>query len=151
MKQNPGDIIISHKCPENCNHMLYCSWDMTCDRCNCYFSFWAIFCPFTPLTAQKNKIKKKGKDTCRYHNFTYVYLKLWSYNVQFLRYGAQWTDGWTDRRKKWHVEVGAPPKNKTANIYSKHWKTHSLHYFDTKVFQSYPTQSHTGIMGVTYL
>ena len=24
-----------------------------CDRCNCYFSFWAIFCPFSPLTAQK--------------------------------------------------------------------------------------------------
>ena len=20
---------------------------MACDRCNCYFSFWAIFCPFT--------------------------------------------------------------------------------------------------------
>ena len=30
------------------------------DRCN-YFSFWAIFCPFTPLTAQKTKIKKKMK------------------------------------------------------------------------------------------
>ena len=26
------------------------------DRCNCYFSFWAIFCP---LTAQKIKILKK--------------------------------------------------------------------------------------------
>ena len=22
--------------------LLYCSWDMTGDRCNCYFSFWAI-------------------------------------------------------------------------------------------------------------
>ena len=21
---------------------------MVCDRCNCYFSFWTIFCPFTP-------------------------------------------------------------------------------------------------------
>ena len=31
------------------------------DRCNCYFSFWAIFCPFTPLTAQKIKILKKWK------------------------------------------------------------------------------------------
>ena len=36
---------------------------MAHDRCNCYFSFWAIFCPFTPLTAQKTKIKKKKKKT----------------------------------------------------------------------------------------
>ena len=45
----------------NSDHMLYCSWDMTCDGCNCYFSFWAIFCPFTPLTAQKMKISKKWR------------------------------------------------------------------------------------------
>ena len=42
-------------------HMLYCSWDMVGDRCNCYFPFWAIFCPFTPLTAQKIKFLKKWK------------------------------------------------------------------------------------------
>ena len=30
--------------------MLYWSWDMARDRCNCYFSFWATFCPFTPIT-----------------------------------------------------------------------------------------------------
>ena len=34
---------------------------MACDRCNCYFSFWAIFCPFNPLTAQKMKMVKKMK------------------------------------------------------------------------------------------
>ena len=61
MKKMPGDIIILHKCVKNHDHMLYCSWDMACDRCNCYFSFWAIFCPFTPLTAQKIKILKKWK------------------------------------------------------------------------------------------
>ena len=26
-----------------------------------YFSFWAIFCPFTPITAQKSKLKKNEK------------------------------------------------------------------------------------------
>ena len=41
--------------------MLYCSGDMVHDRCNSYFSFWAIFCPFTPLTAWKMKISKKWK------------------------------------------------------------------------------------------
>ena len=40
--------------------MLYCFWDIAHDGCN-YFSFWPIFCPFTPLTAWKIKIKKKKK------------------------------------------------------------------------------------------
>ena len=47
--------------PKNYDQMMYSSWDMVHDRCNCYFSFWAIFCPFTPLTAQKIKILKKWK------------------------------------------------------------------------------------------
>ena len=34
---------------------------MVHDRCYCCFSFWAIFCPFTPLTAQKMKISKKWR------------------------------------------------------------------------------------------
>ena len=61
MKQVPRDIIILHKCTKNHDHMLYCSWDMNHDRCNCYFSFWAMFCPFTSLTAQKMKVSKKWK------------------------------------------------------------------------------------------
>ena len=111
------------------------------------------------------------KSAWRYHHFTYVYPKLWSDDVWFLRYGAwqmlllflilgyflpfypsnspknqnfektkttpgdiiilhmfpknydqmmycYWdmvrdrrTDARTDGRKKWHKEVGAPPKN----------------------------------------
>ena len=33
------------------------------DRYNCYFSFWAIFCPFTPLAAQNIRILEKWKKT----------------------------------------------------------------------------------------
>ena len=40
--------------------MMYGSWDIKCDRKN-FLSFWAIFCPFTPLTAGKMKISKKTK------------------------------------------------------------------------------------------
>ena len=47
MNKTYRDIIILHKCTKNHNHMLCCSWDMTHDRCNCYFSSWAIFCPYT--------------------------------------------------------------------------------------------------------
>ena len=60
MKKKHGNIIILHKCTKNHDHMLCCSWDMVCDRCN-YFSFWVIFCPFTSLTAPKMKISKKMK------------------------------------------------------------------------------------------
>ena len=40
--------------------LRYGTWRMY----NCYFSFWAIFCPFTPWLAQKIKISKKWKK-CR--------------------------------------------------------------------------------------
>ena len=60
MKKILGDIIILHKCTKNHDYILYCSWDIVRDGCN-YFSFWAIFCPFTPLTAQNMKISKKLK------------------------------------------------------------------------------------------
>ena len=34
------------------NHMIYGSWDINCNR-EIFLSSWVIFCPFTPLTAQK--------------------------------------------------------------------------------------------------
>ena len=52
----------------------------------------------------------------------------WLDDVWFLRYGARWTDG----RKKWHTEVGAPPQNtmnKSSNFHSEGWTLD----FDTKV------------------
>ena len=76
-KKQPGDIIILHKCTKNYDHMMYDSSDMVHARYNCYFSFWAIFCTFTPLKAQKIKIsEKKEKNTWKYNQFTKVYQKL---------------------------------------------------------------------------
>ena len=43
--------------------MLYLSLDIMHNRCNCYFSFWTIFCPFISLTAQNINIFKKMKNT----------------------------------------------------------------------------------------
>ena len=38
------------------------------------FSFWAIFCPFIPLTDWNLKVSKNWKkNTCRYHHFTQLY------------------------------------------------------------------------------
>ena len=93
IKKNTWRYHILHKCTKNHDHMQYFSWDMARDGCNCYFSFWAIFCPFT---AQKIKISKKWS-TWRYHHFTHVYQKLWLDDVRFLRNGARQTDGRTEK------------------------------------------------------
>ena len=93
-----GDIITLHMCTKNYDQMMYSSWDMVHDRCNCYFSFWAVFCPYTLLTAQKIKILKNEKTPWRYHHFTYVYQKLWSDDIWFLRYAAWQTDGQKKRK-----------------------------------------------------
>ena len=60
LKKKSADIIILHKCTKNHDHILYCSLDMARNKC-IYFSFRVIFSPFTSLTAQKIKIKKKRK------------------------------------------------------------------------------------------
>ena len=92
MKKTTTDIITVHKCTKNHDHMLYCYWDMARDGCN-YFSFQAIFCPFTPLIAQKIKFFKKWKkNTWRYHHFTQVYHKWQSYDVWLLRSQAWLTE-----------------------------------------------------------
>ena len=68
MKKTAGNVIILCKCTNTHDHRLYSSWDMACDGCNCS-SFWAIFCPFTPLTAWKMKISKKWRKTLEISSF----------------------------------------------------------------------------------
>ena len=60
------------KCTINGNHMIYGSWDINCNR-QIFLSSWAIFCHFTPLTAQKRrfqKIKKAAGDIIILHKCT---------------------------------------------------------------------------------
>ena len=68
MNKTPGDIIILHMCTKNHDQIIYSSWNMVHDRCN-YFSFWVIYCPFTPLTARKIKILKKWKKCLEISSF----------------------------------------------------------------------------------
>ena len=58
-KKMQEDIIL-HMCSINENYVMYVSWDTECDI-HIFFSFWTIFCPFTPLTTQKIKILEKWK------------------------------------------------------------------------------------------
>ena len=108
MKKITGDIIILHMDTKNHDHMLYCSWDMAYDGCNFYISFWAIFCPFTQLTAQKIKIKKKKKKSPE----DIIILHMCTKHYDLMMYSSSdvvckgWTDGW----KTWYTDPGAPPK-----------------------------------------
>ena len=75
-----GDITILHICIINDNHMMSGFWDVEYHGQNVLL-FWIVFCYFTHLTTQKIQIlKKKEKKST------------------------------TDRTKKWHIEVGGPPK-----------------------------------------
>ena len=101
LKKTPGDIIL-HKCAKNHDHMLYCSWGMAHNRCNCYFSFGTIFCPFTPLTARKIRILKKRKKALEISSFYICAPKIirW-YTVSEIwcvmdRRMDRWTDGKSD-------------------------------------------------------
>ena len=84
-----GDIIL-HNCIKNHDHMLYCSWDMVCVRCNCYFSFLGYFLLLPPWQPEKWKAQKNEKIIWRYNHFTQLYQKSRSYPILFLRYGTWW-------------------------------------------------------------
>ena len=45
----------TYMCTINEDHIIYGSWNIRCDRQK-FLSFWAIFCPFSPLTTWKIKI-----------------------------------------------------------------------------------------------
>ena len=89
--------------------MLYCSWGMARDRCNYCSSFWAIFCPFTLLTAQKIKIFKKWKKSLKIPS---SYICLPKIMIRWCTVPEIWcaTNRRMDRQKKWHIEVDASPK-----------------------------------------
>ena len=68
--------------------MIIC--DMARDRCTVIVIFhFGLFFALLPLNGPKNqKFLKNEKNAWRYHYFTQVYQKSWSYAILFLRYGA---------------------------------------------------------------
>ena len=71
IEKTPGGIIILNMSTINENHMVYDSWDMEHNRQN-FFSFWTIFCTFTPasVTTQRCKMKKTPGDIIILHKCT---------------------------------------------------------------------------------
>ena len=86
-KKTPRDIIILHKCSKNHDHMLH--WQ--------------------PKKSEFKKTMKKNPGDI-------MILHMCTTNYGHMMYSS-WDmvcDRWTDRqteKKKWHIEVGAPPKN----------------------------------------
>ena len=65
------EISSFYTCTKNHIHMMYGSRDMEWYRQN-FLSFWAFFCPFTPLMILKIKILKKWKkclDIWSFHTY----------------------------------------------------------------------------------
>ena len=99
MEKTPGDIIILHKYTKNYDHMLYCSWDVVRDRCNCYFSF-LLYLPFyhlpPPLTPPKKwKFQKNSQQNSP-------------------KQPKKWKLQENEKRKKKHLEISfytSVPKN----------------------------------------
>ena len=64
-------MIILHRRNKNHDHMLPISSDMEHDKCNCYFSFWAILCTFTtPKNQNFEKLKTNPGDIIILHKST---------------------------------------------------------------------------------
>ena len=93
-KKTPRDIIILHTCTKNYDQVMYGSWDMVHDRCN-YYSFWAIFCPFTPKKWKFEKLKTTPGDIITLHKCTknhdhmlYFSLDMWHNRFNYFLFWA---------------------------------------------------------------
>ena len=84
-KKTSGDIINLHLHTTNEDHMMYGCWDLECYREIFFFSFWAIFCPFSHLTTQKIKFLKKWKKTPG----DIIPLNLCTINENHMMYGSR--------------------------------------------------------------
>ena len=60
--------------------------DMACDRCNCYFSFWGIFCRFTCLKNENFKKWKKRLEISSFYTSVTKIMIIW-YIVQEMTRG----------------------------------------------------------------
>ena len=133
-KKTPGDIIFYTSVPKSWSYICYTVleiWHMT--------HVIAIFCFgqfFSLLPPKKTKFQKKMKKSNGDIIILHVYQKLLD-DIWFLRYGGRQVDGW----KKWHIELGAPPKNFITSkyqvmIYYKNFITLTLLDIGQKTFSA---------------
>ena len=71
-----------YMCTINEDHMIYGSWNKRCDRQK-ISTFWAIFCPFSPLTIWKIRILTLKKTPGNI-----IILYICTINVNHMTYGS---------------------------------------------------------------
>ena len=140
MKKKPGDIIL-HKCTKNPDHRLYCSWDKTCDGCNCYFHFglyFSILLPPAPnspknenLKTTKKNIWRSSKKVCIYYHFTQLYQKSWLYAIFTVPNIWHLSDVTAIFHFGLFFALLPPKESKFQKIENKSWRYHHF----TKVYQ----------------
>ena len=89
IKKMPG-IIILCKCTKNHDHMLYWFWDMACEGCNFYFSFFGCFLPFYP-----SRTRDRPRDIIILHMCTKNYDQMMYGSCNIVCDGR--TERWTEK------------------------------------------------------
>ena len=94
------EMLSFYTCVPKIKIMMYTSWNMECDR-QYTLSFWAIFCPFTPITTWKIKTSKKTKQNLEISSFytcvpqiTFIWCmvpEIWSMTEFFVILGYSFT------------------------------------------------------------
>ena len=115
----------TYMCSINEGHMKYGSWNIRWDRQK-FLSFWAIFCPFSPLTTQKIKILKLKKTP---GNIIILHVCTINHNymIWFLRYGVRQTEFFVilDHFLPFHPTID--PKNQNFEKWKKRLKILSFY------------------------
>ena len=103
----PKIMIICYTVPE--------IWYMTDVILTFHFGLFFALLPPPPPNSPKNQIFKKMKKTLKISSF---YTGVPKIMIRWCTIPEIWctTDGWPDAQEKWHVEVGAPPKNNLKEI-----------------------------------
>ena len=89
---------------------------MSSEGCYAVPEIWHMTDVIVSFHSKKSKLKKKTWKKTPGDIILHRCTK--NYDQWFLRHGERWTDRETDRQmdrwKKWHTQVGAPPKNWTV-------------------------------------
>ena len=75
---------------------------MACDRCNCYLSSWAIFCPNSPKNQNFEEMKEMPGDIIILHMCTKTYDQIMYGSWDMVPEGQ--TDGQTARQTDKQIE-----------------------------------------------
>ena len=112
--------------------MIHGSWNISCNRQK-FLSFWAIFCPFSPLTTWKIKIlklKKTPRDV--------IILHICTINGNYMIYGS-W-DMECNRQNVlsfWTVFCPFTPSGSRKPKFLKYEKNTGTHYHFTNVYHKW--------------